>query len=442
MTNLTTRLLQRPTESFVDSLIPAISTLLIAMLSFVALYAYVGKGLHERNELGGKLARLDQLLALRWLTALSKDVHTRDARTKDLPQFFSTASREELDWLIDKFNQEENATSPPPLKFGSTLISNAKIALDVPMRMSVNGTCDVLVTQLAPGEIFHVVTWAVVGSSNAISSDRVKLASFYRCLPTFGGELQVLIFALDDDQYAFAIPISLEEEFLGFKKPPGFGSFALQNEVRVPELVPDALKPYVRLEDRYVYVHGKAIDYFILNFANMQLGKRLTPDRIEESVQLLYEQKEKETSYFGINASSAQLIRFGPVIYFLLSFELWRRVRRLPNGKLSSSKYWFAFETSDFLGRVYAYLWALAPILFASVIYLLFATSQGLGWTIFGRVVSLSGLLTLSFPVAPPRGWVSSDDLAFGVLLFVPVQFLISIVTARKLLRVVNANLR
>jgi hypothetical protein len=240
---LATRLPQRPTDSFVDSLIPSISALLIAMLSFVALYAYVGRGLHERKGLEDKLIKLDQLLALRRLTVLSNYVQMRDARTRDLPQFFSDASSEALDRNLDEFNREENSKPLAASKFDSTLIPNSTIAVDLPMRMSVNGTCDVLVTQLAPGEIFHVVTWAVVGSNYAVGNDRAKLASFYSCLPTLGREIQVLIFTLDDGQYAFAIPISLEEDFLGFKKPPGITSFEVENATRISNLVPDALKP-------------------------------------------------------------------------------------------------------------------------------------------------------------------------------------------------------
>jgi hypothetical protein len=442
---LRTRLVQRPIESFVDSLITSISALLITMLSFAALYSYVGVGLYGRNEVQAKLVRLDQLLALRRLTTLSSSVPTRAARTRDLPQFFLGAADEAFDRVAAELEQDENSTNSkplPPSKFDDTLVPGSNIAFDLPMRMAVNGTCDALVTQLASGETFQVVTWAIVGSIRAVSSDKVKLASFFGCQPTLNSEFQVLIFTLDNDQYAFAIPISLEEDFLGFRKPPGISSFPLENATRIAELVPNVLKPYVRLKGTYVYVHGKAIDYFILNFANMQLGKRLTPDRIEDVVQLLYEQKDKETSYFGINASSVQLIRFGPLIFFLLSFELWRRVRRLPNGKLSSDKYWFAFETSDILGRAYAYLWAIAPVLLGCLIYGVFATSQGMGWSVFGRVVSLPGLLTLSFPVAAPPGWTTSDNLAFAVLLFVPVQFLILVVTVRKLVRVVGSNLR
>jgi hypothetical protein len=89
------------------------------------------------------------LLALRKLTVFANTVSTRPARTKDLPHYFSTALSENLDQLIAEAEADDNpATSkpPPPSKFNDTPIANSQIALDVPMRMAVNGTCDVLIT--------------------------------------------------------------------------------------------------------------------------------------------------------------------------------------------------------------------------------------------------------------------------------------------------------
>src|SRR6266700_6313539 len=110
-------------------------------------------------------------------------------------------------------------------------------------------------------------------------------------------------------------------------------------------------------------------------------------------------------------------LTFGPIsgvhFNFALSFELWRRVRRLPTGKLFSDKYWFAFETRDMVGRTYSFLFALAPLLFGILIYVLFAISQGLGLVIFGRVLTIPGLLTLSFPIAPGPGWRTTNYFAF-----------------------------
>jgi hypothetical protein len=438
------KLKQRSTETFVDSLVTSIGALYLAMISFVALYAYVGINAYQHGQTQTKLIGLDQLLALRKLTAFS-DVSMRTARAKDLPHFFSAALSEELDRIVAVDKAEDNpatSTPPPPSKFDDTPIANSKIALDVPMRMAVNGTCDVLITQLASGQTFDFITVLIVGESHTVKSENVRLANFHGCQPGPAGDFQVLILTLDDGQYSFAIPRNLEEIFLGNRNVRIFSNYPFEKPDRIVELMPEVLKPYVQLTGEFVFVHGKAVNYFILKFANEELGKRLTFDRLDDAIQLLYEQKERDASYFGINASSTQLIRIGPVIYFVLSFELWRRVRRLPSGKLISDKYWFAFETTDILGRTYAYLYAFAPILFGIMIYAVFAVSQGLSLVLFGRAVTLPGLLTLDFPFALSPGWTSTDNFAFAILVFVPIQFLILIIIVGKLASVVTANLR
>lgn len=429
--------------SFVDSLIPSIWALYVAMISFVALYGYVGLGAYQRHVTEEKLVALDQLLALRQFTTLANSFGTRPARAKDLPEFFSPAESEASDAMIAAFKAEtDGAKSSVPSKFNDTLIPASKIVLDVPMRMAVNGTCNALVAQLGPGRNFLVITVLIVGGLYEVKSEDTKLVNFRGCQPGPKSDFQALMLALDDGQYAFAVPRSLEEVFLGTRTTRIFSNFPLERPAQLSELLPTPLRPYVKLNEPFVFLHARAIEYLILSFANEQLGKHLARDRLDDAIEQLYGQKEKEAAYFGISASSTQFLRFGPFIYFMLSFELWRRVRRLPYGKLTSDKYWFAFETRDVVGTVYAYLCAGAPLVFGLVVYVVFATCQDLGLVVFGRVVTVTGLLTLTFPLALGYGWYSFDTLALTVLLFVPVQFLLLVLVARKLTSVVAANLR
>jgi hypothetical protein len=135
------------------------------------------------------------------------------------------------------------------------------------------------------------------------------------------------------------------------------------------------------------------------------------------------------------------IVRVGPFLFFVLSFELWRRVRRVPSGKLDSRRYWFAFETSDVIGRIYSHLMAVLPLLMGFWIYLLFAISQGLGLVVVGRIVTLPGLVTWTFPFAPGAGWVKTDYLAAGIaLILVPLQFVVLLLIGHKLIQVVRAN--
>lgn len=310
------------------------------------------------------------------------------------------------------------------------------------MRMAITGTCDALITQLSPGREFQFATFFIVGELYHVKSEDVRLASFLRCEPGPSGEFKVFVFNLDDNQYAFAVPRSLEREFFGRPIPDGFKNFPFNELRQTVSLLPDPLDKYVHFLDEYVFLHGKAVDYLILHYANTQLGKRIPADRLNDAVQQLYEQKAQDASYFGISAPGILLVRLGPLVYFILSFELWRRVRRLPAGKLSSDKYWFAFESRDIVGRTYSYLYACAPLLIAILIYVLFAISQGLGLIVFDRAITIQGLLTLSFPTAPGSGWIATDYFAVVVAVLVPIQFLILTLTVAKLVSVVAVNIR
>ncbi|MGY3693605.1 hypothetical protein ACVIGA_003685 [Bradyrhizobium sp. USDA 3240] len=439
-----TKLKPRPVESFVDSLIPSIWTLYVAIFSFVALYVYVGVSTYEHRATEDKLVGLDELLALRRLTYANM-IEIRPARMKDIPAFFSSALSEAIQEMDVDADEPEGKTKPEtkPPKFGDELVGNAEVALDVPMRMAVSGSCDVLVAHLAPGTSFNFATVLIVGQTYTVDSGQVRLLIFHRCQPFPSDDFQALVFRLDDGQFAFAIPDSLDATFLGPSRAGNFRNFPFDAQAaNIARLVPDALRAYLDLPESFVILHRKAVDFLILSFANAQLGKRFAPERLDEAVQQLYEQKERDASYFGISASSTQLIRLGPLVYFLLSFELWRRVRRLPKGRLTSDKYWFAFETTDFFGRVYGYLCAFVPILLGAVVYALFSISQGLSLVLWGRVVTVQGLLTLDFPFAYAPGWYSWDQFAFLLLLFIPIQLAILILTVWKLVAVVRANLR
>jgi hypothetical protein len=291
---------------------------------------------------------------------------------------------------------------------------------------------------------FNFFTAFIVGEAYTVKSEDVQLASFNRCEPGPSGEFKVLIFKLDDGQFAFAVPRSLEEQFLGSPTSGRiFSNYPFRELDQTVKLLPKPMDTYVKFPEEYVFLHAKAVDYLVLSYVNDRLGKYFTADRLDDATQELYEQKERDASYFGISAPNIFLIRIGPLVYFALSFELWRRVRRLPTGKLFSDKYWFAFETRDIVGRTYSFLYALAPLAFGILIYVLFAISQGLGLIVFGRVVTITGLLTLNFPVTPGSGWLTTDYFALAIAYaLVPAHFSILLLTVNKLVRVVAANVR
>jgi hypothetical protein len=455
-----TKIARRPTPNFVDSLIGSIGALYLTIISFVLIYSYVGINLYQHNQTLPALIALDKLLVLRDLSSGTHS-YVREAKIKDLPNFL-------IDAMWDKFNEpikeadevdkedeledaperkkselEPKKSEKTPSKFTEELLQNSQILREISMRMAIGGTCNVLVTRLFPGHNFNIATVVVVTDTYTVKSEDVQFAIFRGCEPGPSGEFKILIFKLDDGQFAFAVPSSLGDQF---RRPPslfGFSNFKFRELNQIKKLLPQPMAEYVHFMEEYVILHGKAVDYFVLNYAETQLRKYFPASRLDEAVQQVYEQKENDASYFGITAPNTLLVRIGPLIYFILSFELWRRVRRLPTGRLLSEKYWFAFETRDIVGRTYSFLYAFAPIAFGVLIYALFAISQELGLVVFGRAVTIPGLLTLSFPMILGPAWATPDYFALAIALaLVPAHFLILLLTVRKLFAVVAANMR
>jgi hypothetical protein len=442
---------------FLDNVISSLRSLYFAIISFVLIYAYVSVSLFEHNQNLSNLIALDKLLALRYVAKPPPFINAEEATLKELPQFFSRANDEYLQefrrWekqLDADFDAAANPNSSVHDKsaadeikgFTDTKIPGVSILQDVPMRLAVGAVCNLLITQLLPGHNFNFATLQVVGSTYNVESQNTRLISFGNCEPGQRKEFNALVFSLPDKQLAIAIPKSLEEQFPGLTPPLPFTSFIFQEIDDAKKVLPPEIAKYVRLDEPFVTLHIRAMDYYILKYADARLAKYFRADELEIAAGKLYEEKEKEASYYGVTATSTLLVRFGPLIYFALSFELWRRVRLLPIGKISSDEYWFAFEIHDWLGRIYAYLCAAAPLLFGIAVYVLFAVSQNLSQIIFGYNVSLQGLIHFQFPLAPPEGWIVTDPFAGAIELFLVIHFVMLFWTARKLVRVVRAQIR
>jgi hypothetical protein len=85
-----TKMVRRATQNFVDSLIGSIGALYLTIISFVLIYSYVGINLYQHNQTLTTPVAVDKLLALHYLTG-GNDGLVRDAKLKDLPNFFADA---------------------------------------------------------------------------------------------------------------------------------------------------------------------------------------------------------------------------------------------------------------------------------------------------------------------------------------------------------------
>jgi hypothetical protein len=429
---------RQPTRHFLDSLIGSIGSLYVTIISFALLYSYVGTTLFLQGQTLPALVALDKLLLLREMHHVDSD-DFKDAEVSDLPSFFVKAKFEQIgesmNWYFDKNLLRIS-------KFTSEPLENSKVVRNLPMRMATGGTCDVLKTELKPGYTFQITTKKdSTQNPYSVMSENVELL-------VFGCESSVVdakLLSFDNDyrQQAYAMPREWIDQIIPASPWRPFESEYparyLPGLQQAAVLVPQPMAEYSKFDnpDQYVVVDEKVIDSLILNYVESRLGIHVAANKINEAVERLYEQKENEASYFGITAPITFLVKIGPLIYFVLSIELWRRVRRLPSGRIVSDKYWFAFETKDWGGRAYSTLYAFIPVLLGFLVYSLFAISQNLGIPVFGRWVTLTGLITLDLP----RSYGADADIfALFVASVALLQFLISILTVQKLYRVVAAN--
>jgi hypothetical protein len=270
-----------------------------------------------------------------------------------------------------------------------------------------------------------------------LNSENARLVTFGSCNPGEPKEINAFSFALSDGSFVFVVPKELVQTFPGFQPRP-IDSFDHIDDIQ--NLLPEVVAKSATFNQEFVMLNLRTMDYFILAYANARLGKFFAADQMPAAIDRLYEKnKEQQASYFGITAASSLLVRFGPLVYFALSFELWRRLRLLPVRKIRSTEYWFVFETRDWIGYIYAILCAVAPVLFGILIYVLFAVAQDL--SVFGHIVTLGGIIRLDFPQAPPSGWIGYDNISSIVeLVGVPFHFIVLTLISTKLMRLIRAN--
>lgn len=427
-----------------ENLLSSIGSLYLAIVTFVSIYTYVGVSLFEHNQAVSNLVVLDKLLALRYLTHPSGN-QIREARLNDLPNFFLKAAEEFIQEPLpppepgEPLESESDRADWPITKSAFT---NAKIEgshiRKIPMRLAAGATCDVLITELSAGHDFVLL---VLSKNHILKSENIRLASLACQLGSYRhGNFIAFIFSLENSQYAFAVP---EMHFSALKTPFGSRLGHIFGKIDwFKEVLPTSISKYVDLSESFVIIHIGTIEADVLSYANARLGKFFPAHELENVAQKLYEERETDASYLGITASGSLLVRLGPLVYLVLSFELWRRVRQLPVGKIRSERFWFGLDARDLAGRIYAYFCGFAPLLFGILIYVLFSVSQELGLVVFDRVVTLKGLATLQFPLAYGLDR-SSDNFAVAVgLIVLPLQFLVSFLTVRKLVQVIRVNSR
>jgi hypothetical protein len=260
---MSTRIVVRPRQTFTDSLISSIGSIYLTMISFFLIYSYVSINFHLDRQTTPTLFAFDKLLVLRDI-ARGAPLAIRDARTKDIPQILQSAQTDQhIEIGKRKEEAELGATEATPSKFTDELLQRSKIFSKVPMRMTVDETCDVLVSTLAPGQNFKIRK--PFGTYYDVKSEDVQLAVFRPCDPGIAfDEFKALIFRLDEGKFAFSMP-RVSAEQIPHDRPYD----AFKELDRVPILLPQPIQKYVKFRGEYVVLDETTFNSLARDFAEV-----------------------------------------------------------------------------------------------------------------------------------------------------------------------------
>ena len=420
---------------YYDSLIASIATLLVAIASLAVAYSFLAFAHHDRVRALSHLAGLDKLLAIREV-ALRKDLGSDRFTKRDLPNFFQKAAEEAskptatgIDpYRIDIFESRGFTADP---------IDSVRV-INVTSRLGQR-RCDVAVMPLSHGERFNFATFQIVSKTYWVNSEDAMLVVFDDCLARNRHSNLFLIFRSGRDT-VISLPKIIENEFPSIAPPPPFKSFNFYDEDKLSKLLPNELRQFADLSTPMVMVHLDAIEHYILRHATTRHSRFYAPEELNGAVGRLYEEQEKSAVLFGINADLSILVALGPFLLLLFSFEMWRRVRRIPTTNIQLTSFWFATDTADAIGRWTARVYALLPVVCAILMYVSFAIATKPSFVTVEELLRFKTIVEMGTSPVAALDWVSISVGSTLVLLILPIQVALVAGIAKHVFAIVEAS--
>lgn len=418
-----------------DALLSSIAKILVAIVSFAVLYGYLALEQRNRHAALSNLVGLDKLLAAREV-ALRAEPGSLQMTKRDLIEFFPEAAKQAHKPKSDGTDPhtvetiEERGFTDEPIP-GSVIVS-------VMSRLSQR-YCKAAVITLKAGDKFNLATMQIVGKTYWINSEDVSLVAFDSCLRSSHGSFQILVLK-DKRDVIIAFPQFIEREFRPIAPPAPFSSFKFYDYDKLASLIPGPIAQFAAINRTLVTVHIHAIEHYILSHATSRQGRFYAPFELDIAVSGLYQEQEKPASIIGINAPISKIIDWGPFVFLILSFELWRRVRHLPTDLKKSRSFSFITDTTDLIGKVASRTYAFLPLICAFIIYYAYIASTGARFISADDLWRGMWMLRKGYPPDDILTWVSISMTATLLLLLVPVQILIVFDTTKRLLSVAKVD--
>ena len=422
----------------VDNLISSVARIYFALASLTFLYVYLGWSQANHTKELRALVALDRLTAIRSI-ALRTANGSSPLQYSDLPKYFDAASDEFSEFVLPSgqlINEETRNQRFPRL-----LAAGAAMHTSVPMRTQILASCNVAVFHALPGGWIQTATFMIVGEILNIKTEDISLVAIDRECGT-GPPSEFLGFILrDGERIALALPQSVQQDFpLLAPGPFHHFPFGVDDLLVLLGRLPPYLRTYVELRENYDVIHLKAVEARILSYAARRLGRFFNLSELEEAIARLYERRVETTPFFGVTVDRELVLKLGPIILWVLTFELWRRLRRLPSARIGSDEPWFVFDADDAVGKVVGYSLALFPAVASALIYLMFVHGQSLGLIVGGKVIGPEGLIAWNFPEARGPGWTPRDHWTLALLVILPLHVAVIYQISKKVIALINAN--
>jgi len=427
----------KPSE---QSLISAISRIYLALTSLALLYFYAAYTQWEKNATLEQLAALDKLLVLRAVANRKHGAIAKLTGLKVLDYYGRAKADAYLPWPDGQSPYRIDLLAKRG--FGEKPIPNSRVLQDMPMRFAVGARCAVAVITGHSGARFNFATFRIVGKVYWVSSEQTSLVSLGRCATRYGEEFNAIMFRLEDGEVAFALPKRLEKEFPIIAPQLDLGPMNFQEIETFKKRLPAPIAKYAEIEEPLVIIHQKAVEHYLLQYANDRLGRFHAHSEFDSAVSKVFDEAKHDSFFIGMKAESSLIIRWGPFILLILSWELWRRVRLLRPHIIASEAYWNPLDSRDLIGLIGAYSYSIWPTILTVLVAYFFVQSQGLYAVVGSRILSVDSLLTFEFPHAPAPGWLTTDRFAILLAIPIAIQLGILLVTSVRLIAIANANRR
>lgn len=357
-------------EEVIKERISGSARIFYLLISISLLYLYASLEKIDENKNMEALKYFDTIYAI--LNISENQINFENNLSQfNLPEYFRKAQIEQRKYQNSADTPRESLSS----KFPETPIVGTSL-IDVPMRLYPGSECKLAITKGREGYIYNVITYSVTGGFFKVKSDNTYLLSFGNCSIRQQSEFNAILFNIDNE-HIIGLPKSFGDKVPDLRPPEPFdyADFFYLSDFK--RSLPNIIKEYANLSEEYFVIHSDALTYYLLEYASSKTGNFYIKSELDNAVIDLYKISERSADFLGIETTVSFIVRFGPLIILIFGWELWRRVRNIPDS-IDFETTWFPFDINSYTTFIVSCLYSIIPVLISIICLLLFIEAQGL----------------------------------------------------------------